>query len=950
MRSATRRILLQLASAGVACISMPAVVNAEIGCAPGEAAKLDSLVNDIAALPEGGWLRSNLNRYDEVWTPRDLRPISAGIESTPSKIIQAWSSFAWDCRRGDLLIYGGGHANYSGNDTYRWRATTRRWERMSLPSDIRTDGMGNTTAIDGPFAAPPAAHTYDNNIYLPISDRMLVLGGSAWNNGGAFEMETGPNTERITGPYVFDLAKADGAKVGGTTGSHVKRVAPYPDILGGMMWQNRDLYALHPLSSLPSNHTSGTTAYVGGTNSDVVLFTARQGLGTAQHLFRYIVSDADDATSDSIARIGRYVSGVAGRGAGTYDPDLNLFVRNSIGSTGATYYYWDLSRSGADNPNVIFAPRDLSGTWSYDRGYGLDFDPVRGQYLLWGGTGDVWLLRAPATVSPNGWTIERMPSPTTTATPTSSYDGVSLESGGGVLGKWKYIPELDAFIGLQDTSAGNVWIYKPFGWVRPGDTPPPRLNISASQLQIFSGGNVNIMWRSSGASKCTADGDWSGEKPASGSQTMSGLVSNANFGLTCTGPGGSVRRNIAVTVDPIGPPTINPIATDACVNAVESNNEVTIDGTGKAGATVVLNIGALTRSGSVDALGSWRITLSSSNIRSIPDGVQTVTARQTSDQVAYSPSATISFTMDTVAPSSSTTAPALLSGSDTGSSNSDALTKDTTPTFQGSTGAASQPVVLLVDGAPAKSVMSGTAGKWSATTPTLAAGTHLVSAAVADKCLNLGPISSTSLVNVDTTAPSLVVNSIAGDNRINSQEAQQGVVIAGTTDSPSTVTLRISAGTVELFSRTTSSTGTWTVLLSASDVATLPDAALGFTVTVSDDAGNTRSSRRSVTKDTVIAAPTIYAVTGDDTLTAEERAGTITVTGRAEAKSVVTLNINNWTRQKTTSSAGDWSIDVPSSITSPLPSGSVTISVYANDPAGNTSSTSNRLLAVLGAN
>ena len=37
------------------------------------------------------------------------------------RIILAWSGFTWDPNRGDLLLYGGGHANYSGNDVYRWR-------------------------------------------------------------------------------------------------------------------------------------------------------------------------------------------------------------------------------------------------------------------------------------------------------------------------------------------------------------------------------------------------------------------------------------------------------------------------------------------------------------------------------------------------------------------------------------------------------------------------------------------------------------------------------------------------------------------------------------------------------------------------------------------------------------------------------------------------------------
>ena len=45
---------------------------------------------------------------------------------------------------------------------------------------------------------------------------------------------------RSTGPYLFDPNRADGNKVGGTTGSNVMRVDPTP-IAGGQMWENRDI-------------------------------------------------------------------------------------------------------------------------------------------------------------------------------------------------------------------------------------------------------------------------------------------------------------------------------------------------------------------------------------------------------------------------------------------------------------------------------------------------------------------------------------------------------------------------------------------------------------------------------------------------------------------------------------------------------------------------------------
>ena len=92
------------------------------------------------------------------------------------------------------------------------------WERAALPSEVRQDALGNWIAVDGPDNAPASAHTYDNNIFLPIWDRFLVFGGAAFNNGGAYLREATPTTSRRTGPYLFDPSKADPNKVGGTNG------------------------------------------------------------------------------------------------------------------------------------------------------------------------------------------------------------------------------------------------------------------------------------------------------------------------------------------------------------------------------------------------------------------------------------------------------------------------------------------------------------------------------------------------------------------------------------------------------------------------------------------------------------------------------------------------------------------------------------------------------------
>lgn len=181
----------------------------------------------IRATPENSWIKANTNSFSAAWPPANLRAMPNSSYSGPSAVIRAWSSFAWDNNRGDLLLFGGGHANYAGNEVYRWRGSTRQWERASMPSGI---DPSDYMPIGGAQYAPQSSHTYDNAIYLPLSDRFVTFGGAAFQSGGAFALKEPNGTVRRTGPYFFDPTRADGNRVGGRTGSGVD-----PLMVGGEM-------------------------------------------------------------------------------------------------------------------------------------------------------------------------------------------------------------------------------------------------------------------------------------------------------------------------------------------------------------------------------------------------------------------------------------------------------------------------------------------------------------------------------------------------------------------------------------------------------------------------------------------------------------------------------------------------------------------------------------------
>jgi len=469
------------------------------GVAAGAAPDLSGLIGLIAALPEGEWTQASLNTYQSVWAPAELRPLFGVGNPDPSKIILAWSGFAWDPNRGDLLLYGGGHANYSGNDVYRWRGRTRQWERASLPSEIKQDDLGNWEAVDGWDAAPPSAHTYDTTSFFPHIDRAVMFGGASYSSGWPYMREVTPTTQRITGPFFFDPARADANKVGGTTGSHVKRVAPHPEIVGGNMWSNRDL-AIH-ITNNPQNlgsYANGCAAYAEENGKDVAYLGARPpGGSTATNLYKYTVNALSDPTRDTYEQVGRFWNGTDGETACAVDPVRKLFVKT--GNPAIPFVYWDLSTPGAENRDVRVTPVDPTGEFAAQLASGgvnlllcgLDFDATRARFALWCGGGGVWLLTPPATASPQGWTIQRQ------RTPVGAQP--SPDAGVGILGKWKYIWNLDAFIALQDPVQGNVWVYKPVGWVNPKGGSAPGIaaptNVNASDGTSTAG--VSISWSAS---------------------------------------------------------------------------------------------------------------------------------------------------------------------------------------------------------------------------------------------------------------------------------------------------------------------------------------------------------------------------------------------------------------------------------------------------------------------
>lgn len=437
----------------------------------------------LASTPEGGWVQVNTNKFSDAWASTQ----EGGVpDSNPAAVVHAWSSVAWDSTRGNLLLFGGGHANYAGNEMYVWQGSDGTWTRGSLPS--RMERYGSTaTFFTVDNAAPQSAHTYDNNIYVPINDMFVTFGGAAYNSGAGFVVKGPDGNPLPAGPWMWDPNKADPNKVGGTDGSGYNLASP-----GGNMWTNQ--YGKW-IGDLGPSYLEGTTAYRQENGRDVIYVTGAGGGGWPS-LFRYELGDVRAGELGSFEKVAVAWNAPSFQGASTIAN--NLFIRTtSVRGFQMGFGVWDLSKSNPANPDAnrdiaIYLVNEDGTPFIMNVDFGIDFDSINGKILMWDGhdNGTVWETEPIYDNLGNlstTWVVKKRMS-STVLQPNGNFQT-------GVLGKWDFIAELGAFIALDEFSSATqdagVWLYKPYSNIQQppsGVLPEPGtiiLNIVALFILLW---------------------------------------------------------------------------------------------------------------------------------------------------------------------------------------------------------------------------------------------------------------------------------------------------------------------------------------------------------------------------------------------------------------------------------------------------------------------------------
>lgn len=370
------------------------------------------LVRAVGALRAGQWFElpeSSMARVQvDACASPDLReayaPLFAPHSTCAPDQVMAYSGGAWDAGRHRLLVWGGGHAAYLGNEVYAFDIPTARWLRLTEPTapvlERRWDARRETwESLDPPWptrgaaSGPVSVHSYDQLVYLPDQQQLLAAGGSAYGPGYATALA-----------WRLDLA-SDAPKW-----TQAERMPG--SVLG--LYEYNMILAYDPVS-----RRAVMRGYTRAGTFDPV--TGRWAMGGDRLATRRL--------------------GVSGE----IDPERRILL---VTGGGATEVY-PISPTGE-----LGAPTGLATTGDRTAeqcpGPGLAYDSVAKRFVAWCGGRDVYSLDLAA----RRWTRHEAVAGGGAPPDPGSQRGIR-----GTYGRFQYMPEYNAYIVVSGTRS-NVFVYR----------------------------------------------------------------------------------------------------------------------------------------------------------------------------------------------------------------------------------------------------------------------------------------------------------------------------------------------------------------------------------------------------------------------------------------------------------------------------------------------------------
>ncbi|HHH3523221.1 TPA: Ig-like domain-containing protein [Enterobacter hormaechei subsp. steigerwaltii] len=436
-----------------------------------------------------------------------------------------------------------------------------------------------------------------------------------------------------------------------------------------------------------------------------------------------------------------------------------------------------------------------------------------------------------------------------------------------------------------------------------------------------------------------ASGNWTATVPSAdlgglkdGDASVQVSVTNVN--------GNSASAGREYSVDATAPTvSIEIVSDNNIINAAEAQQDLVVNGVSnaEAGQTVTVTLNGVDYTTTVQANGSWSVTVPSADIGAITDGDYTITAA-VADKAGNPASADRDVLVDTTVPQLTINT---VSDDDVINSAEHAQALIVTGSV---TGAAAGDVVTVTINNKDYTATLDTSGRWSVGVPAadvsaLAAGDYTITAALTDKAGNSN--STTHEVEVNLTAPVLTIDTVSGDDVINSSEKTQDLTITGTASglaAGAVVTVMLNG---KAYSATVDTNGQWTTTVPASEVGQLGEALYTVSASATDSVGNSSSTSHPVNVESVLPGVIINTVAGDDVINAAELATGQTISGtvvNAEAGNTVTVSVGGHSYTATVQDNLTWSVSVPDSVLTALGNGDLTVTASVTNGAGNSGS------------
>jgi hypothetical protein len=552
-------------------------------------------------------------------------------------VIRTWNGAIADTNQNRLILWGGGHGNYFGNEIYSLNLTANpiTLTRLKDPT-IPTNYANAANCIDGippgsPDFAPNARESYGGLEFLPGPNRMMIFDGSlacTQGHGSANTWTISLAGLSNSSSWVHEDPTLSGTKPNNDANGPYGNIAAY-DPNSGLVFVS-DSEALY------------TYSYSTNTYNRI---TSSKGFTTGIYL-----SGAIDPTRKLLVLVGACADSSCGPGNG-------VFVADISNPASTTQQNWT-SATLADPNCAEFLDGGVNPINASNPGF--TFDSVANDFVGWPNQGNSVYIMTPDVAN------ERMTCQKLTfanGPPNSSHSNDLPNTSYGTFGRFRYFAVIDAFVLVND------WNIPPYilrlrgsGDFSLAASPSSQsvtqgnstsYTVSVGAVGGFSGAvNLAVSGLPSGATASFNPASVAAGKTSTLTVSTAGSTPVGNSTLSIAGTSGSLTHTAAVTLNVTGAAnfSLGVTPTSASVAAGGgANYSVSVGAVNGFSGSVGLSVSGLPSGAtanfnpsSVGAGASSTLTVTTTS--GTPVGNSTLTIVGTSGSLTHTTSVTLSVT------------------------------------------------------------------------------------------------------------------------------------------------------------------------------------------------------------------------------------------------------------------------------------------------------------------